>query len=59
MTKKDGGYNMFKGRTLVIATMHKKEQVISPILEKQLGVYCKTTTNLNTDNFGTFTGELW
>ncbi|MDX1427852.1 MAG: DUF6671 family protein [Salegentibacter mishustinae] len=58
MTKKYDGYNMFKGRTLVIATMHKKEQVISPILEKQLGVYCKTATNLNTDNFGTFTGEV-
>jgi hypothetical protein len=26
----------FKDRTLVIATMHKKEKIIKPILEKEL-----------------------
>ncbi len=58
MTKKHSGYDIFKGRTLIIATMHKKESVIAPILERELGVRCKTVPNLNTDNFGTFTGEI-
>ena len=29
---------LFKGRKLVIATMHEKERVIAPLLEKNLGV---------------------
>ncbi len=49
---------MFKGRKIIIATKHQKEKVIAPILEKELGVICVTTTNLNTDLFGTFTGEI-
>lgn len=49
---------MFSGRSLIIATMHSKENVIAPILEKELGVICKTVENLNTDTFGTFTGEI-
>ena len=31
------GY-MFKGRSLLIATKHEKEQIIGPIFEKELGV---------------------
>lgn len=58
LTKKHGGYGLFKGRTLIIATMHKKESVIAPILEKELGVSCKIIPHLNTDNFGTFSGEI-
>lgn len=58
MIFKHGGYDLFKGRTLIVATMHKKENVIAPILEKELGVICKTIPNLNTDNFGTFSGEI-
>lgn len=58
MAEKYGGFELFKGRTLIIATMHKKERVIAPILEKELGVHCNTIPNLNTDNFGTFTGEI-
>ena len=58
MAKNYNGYEIFKGRTLVVATMHKKEKFIAPILEKELGVYCQTVPNLNTDDFGTFTGEV-
>lgn len=47
----------FKGRKLIIATKHGKEKVIAPILEKQLGVQCCTSKNLDTDIFGTFSGE--
>lgn len=49
---------MFKGRTLVIATMHKKELVIAPILETELGVNCVLPENFNSDQWGTFSGEI-
>jgi hypothetical protein len=49
---------MFKGRKLCIASMHKKEKVLKPLLEKELGVICKVAENLNTDFLGTFSGEV-
>jgi hypothetical protein len=49
---------MFKGRKLIIATKHKKEIVIAPILEKGLGVKCFTDETFDTDRLGTFTGEI-
>lgn len=49
---------MFKGRKLLIATKHKKENVIAPILEKELGVTCFVVKNFDTDELGTFTGEV-
>lgn len=49
---------MFKGRTLVIATKHHKEQAIAPVLEESLGVRCVVAKDLDTDQLGTFTGEI-
>ena len=49
---------MFQGRRLIIATKHKKENVIAPILEKELGVICFTHPDLDTDELGTFSGEI-
>lgn len=49
---------MFKGRKLIIATKHQKENVIAPILEKELGVSCFTDETFDTDALGTFTGEV-
>ncbi len=49
---------MFSGRKLLIATMHGKEAVIAPVLEKHMGVKCTVTSNFDTDYFGTFTGEV-
>jgi hypothetical protein len=49
---------MFENRRLVIATMHKKESVIAPIIERELGVKCFVDFNFNTDVLGTFTGEI-
>jgi hypothetical protein len=48
----------FTGRTLVLATMHGKESVILPPLEARLGVRGVVAPGLNTDQFGTFTGEI-
>ncbi|MCG3167691.1 MAG: hypothetical protein POELPBGB_03485 [Bacteroidia bacterium] len=49
---------MFKGRNLIIATKHQKERVIAPVLEEELGVKCFITANFDTDELGTFTGEV-
>jgi len=49
---------MFSGRKLLIATKHEKEKVIAPILEKALGVTCIVSSSFDTDQLGTFTGEI-
>ena len=49
---------MFYGRHLYVATMHQKEKVIAPILNSMLGVTCFVSHELNTDQFGTFSGEI-
>jgi len=49
---------MFKERSLLIATKHEKEKIISPIFEHELGVKCVVPENMDTDLLGTFTGEV-
>ena len=49
---------MFQNRKLVIATMHEKEKVIAPLMEKEFGISCFVSSNINTDSFGTFCGEM-
>ena len=49
---------MFEGRNLIIATKHKKENVIAPIVEKELHVKCFVAKDIDTDTLGTFTGEI-
>ena len=49
---------MFKGRKLLIATKHEKQKVIAPILETELGVKCFIVDNFDTDELGTFSGEI-
>lgn len=48
----------FENRKLVIATKHRKEDVIAPIFSSALRVKCFTIENFDTDLFGTFTGEI-
>lgn len=48
---------LFKGRELLIATMHGKERIIGPLLEKKLGVKVVIPQDFNSDIFGTFSGE--
>lgn len=50
--------NFFENRTIVIATQHKKEQVIAPVLEKELGLKCILPEGFDTDTLGTFSGEV-
>jgi len=49
---------MFQNRQLVIATKHQKERVLAPLLEEALGVTCIVHPALDTDELGTFTGEV-
>jgi len=51
-------HNFFEGRSIVIATKHKKQLSIAPLLEKELGVNCIVPENLDTDVLGTFCGEI-
>ncbi len=54
----DAIFKLYKGRRLVIATMHDKECVIAPLLEKHLGVEIVVPKKFNSDKFGTFTREI-
>lgn len=49
---------MFEGRKIVIATKHKKEEAIAPILKAELGLEGFVLDDYDTDVFGTFTGEV-
>ena len=49
---------MFKGRRLLIATMHQKQQVIKPLMEQKIGVKCFVPKDFNTDLYGMFSGEV-
>jgi hypothetical protein len=51
-------HHLFAGRTLLLATMHGKEQVMAPLLQQHLGVQVVVPPNFNTDLFGTFSGEV-
>ncbi len=50
--------SLFINRVAVLATMHHKENVIAPLLQKQLGLEVVVPANFNTDQFGTFTREI-
>lgn len=49
---------LFTGRKVVLASMHGKEAVIAPLLKKELGIQLILNEKLNTDRFGTFSGEI-
>lgn len=42
----------------MLATMHQKDLIMKPLLEKHFGVRVEVPTNFNTDRFGTFSGEV-
>lgn len=48
----------FPGRVAVLATMHRKERAIAPLLTTHLGVTVTVPPAFNTDAFGTFTGDI-
>jgi len=50
--------HIFAGRRAVLVTMHGKESVIGPVLAAELGIEVMALTHINTDQFGTFTGDI-
>lgn len=46
------------GEVGVVATMHRKEQVIAPLLASALGLRLHAAEDFDTDRFGTFTREI-
>lgn len=50
--------DFFEGRTLFIATKHHKEKVIAPIFAKEFNISIVVDRLIDTDQFGTFSGEI-
>ena len=50
--------SLFRDRLAILATMHRKEQVIAPVLQEALGLRVEALPGFDTDRFGTFTGEI-
>jgi hypothetical protein len=50
--------NLYMQRQAVLVTMHGKESVIVPVLSTHLGMHVTTLTHIDTDQFGTFTGDI-
>ena len=48
----------FSGRRIVIATMHRKDEVIAPLLKSELDLVPLVDPSIDTDQLGTFTGEI-
>lgn len=49
--------DIFKNRTAILITKHQKEAVIFPVLN-QTGMNLKLLDTIDTDTFGTFTGDI-
>ncbi len=47
----------YAGKFVLLASMHQKEQVIEPVFRQALGCHL-TVAGIDTDQFGTFTGEV-
>ncbi len=50
--------DLFAQRVAVLATMHRKEEAIAPLLQAELDIKTIVPADFNTDRFGTFTREV-
>lgn len=48
---------IYKDKSVLLVSKHKKEQVISPVFREKLGCHV-CVEDIDTDQFGTFTGEV-
>ena len=48
----------FQHKKIILATKHAKEQAIKPVFEKAIGCKIIVPADYDTDQFGTFTGEV-
>lgn len=56
--KPDWWSSYFNGKSAVLATMHGKQAVISPLLLERLGLDVVVPAGLDTDQFGSFSREV-
>lgn len=49
---------LFSGRRAILATRHGKERAIGPAFRETLGIEIDVPDHLDTDQFGTFSGEV-
>jgi len=50
--------NIYKSQEVLLASMHNKEIAIAPSFENHLGCKIVVAKSFNTDQFGTFSGEI-
>jgi len=50
--------SLFQGRSLIISSKHQKHQALSTVLSDQLGVEVVYNLPIDTDELGTFSGEV-
>lgn len=48
----------FRDKSAILATMHRKEQAIAPVLMAELGMQVRVPEGFDSDLFGTFTREI-
>jgi hypothetical protein len=48
----------YRHEPAVLATMHGKERVIAPLLERALGLRVRVSDSIDTDRFGTFSRDV-
>ncbi|MEB3329338.1 MAG: DUF6671 family protein [Candidatus Sericytochromatia bacterium] len=58
VVRSEPGVGPFAGRTAVMATRHGKVALLAPLLWEGLGLRLVGVDDLDTDAFGTFTGEV-
>jgi|GEM_PF-1022234 len=50
--------SLYKDRKIVLVTKHKKEAIIKPLLEKEIGCQIIVESEFDTDRLGTFSREI-
>lgn len=48
----------YSGKTILLATQHKKEEAIAPVFKEHLQCNVWVPNDFDTDQFGTFSGEI-
>ena len=52
------GARPYQDVAAVLTSMHRKERVIGPILREELGLVVELASDINTDDFGTFSRDV-
>jgi hypothetical protein len=50
--------NEYKNKKILVITKHQKEKAIGPVIQQQLGAEVHCISNFDTDQFGTFSGNI-